>query len=363
MQRQRFGKNDIKFMQKALKLAESAKGATGDNPAVGAVLYKNNRIIGTGKTNLPGQDHAEKEAIKKAGKKAKGATLVVSLEPCCFTGRTGPCTRFIIDAKIKRIIIAIKDPNLKVNGRGIRELKKAGIKVDLGLFKKEAFAINQDFFKFITTGIPFVSLKAALTLNGFIAANSLDSRWITSLQSRKIGHTMRAKHDAVAVGLNTIRQDNPLLTVRHVQGKNPIRIVVSDGKDISPTSKLAKTAHAIRTLVITSKPIKRPQCKHVEYIALEGTAENINIKKMLKKLGNLGIKSLLVEGGNRLFSSFLEQKCIDVLYLFFAFKLLSNGLPFISGTKTRSINGAVRLNDIHLRRLDRDLLVTARPLY
>lgn len=362
MPRVLFDKHDIRAMSLALDQSLAVKGNTGDNPAVGAVIYKGSRIISLGQTHLPGQDHAEKDALKKAGKKARHANLAVTLEPCCHVGRTGPCTQSIIQAGIKRVVAAIKDPNPKVNGKGLRELKQAGIQVESGLFRKEAFKINQDFFKHIRTGLPWVSLKAAMTLDGKIAADNGHSQWITSLASRKKVHELRKTHDAVLIGMGTARKDNPTLTVRHIKGKSPIRVILSSGSDLNPASNLAKSARSIKTILISSKIIKKPLCTQVNYVHIPGK-KGPDIHSVLKYLGGMGIKSLLVEGGARIFTSFIEQKCIDFFYLFLAPKILGSGKPFFYGKKTVSIAESLEIAEPEVERTGCDILIKGKPIF
>jgi diaminohydroxyphosphoribosylaminopyrimidine deaminase/5-amino-6-(5-phosphoribosylamino)uracil reductase len=356
-----FDKNDVFAMRRALSLAASVKGRTGDNPAVGAVVYRDGKILGEGRTHPPGEDHAEKDALKKAGKAAKGASMAVTLEPCCHTGRTGPCTRSIIAAGIKKVVVAVKDPNPKMNGRGMRELVASGIKVSHGLFEKEAAALNEDFFKFIRAKIPFVALKAAMTLNGLIAADNGNSRWISSPAARKKVHALRNVYDAVLVGMNTVRCDDPLLTVRHVKGRDPIRVVLSSGNDLPPRSKLAKSAGNIRTILVTSKKIAPPACKNVEYYLVSSRSGDIDARSVLKLLAGLGIKSVLVEGGSAVFTAFIGQKCVDIFYLFMSPGILMSGAPFVRGRKTSSPEEAVALKSLQVEKSGGDLLITGRP--
>lgn len=350
-----------KMMKKALELAVSVKGRTGDNPAVGAVLYKKNRIISTGRTHLPGRAHAEADALKKAGARARGATLAVTLEPCSIYGRTGPCTRAIIDAGVKKVYVAVKDPNPKINGRGVLALRRAGIGVHAGLYAEEAAALNQDFFKYIRTGMPLVTVKAAMTLNGMIAASSFSSKWISAFEARKMVHGLRARTDAVLVGLNTVLKDNPLLTVRHVKGRNPARIVVSHGPDLPARSRIARTARAVDTYLITPKKVRSPRCRHVKYLDLNLKVKKLGVPALLRKIGQIGIKNLLVEGGSRIFSAFVREKCVDRFILFICGKILMNGIPFIQGAATKSVKQAVPLRILSAMRMGSDILVCAKP--
>ncbi len=284
----------------------------------------------------------------------------VTLEPCSHFGRTGPCTKSIIESGIKRVVVAVKDPNPKVNGKGIRELVKSGIKVDTGLFEEEAKAINEDFFKFIRKKVPYVALKAALTLNGLIAADSGDSKWITSFEARKKVHELRNVFDAVLVGMNTVIADDPKLDARYVKGRPPVRIVLSSGRDLPIKSYLARTSSSIRTILLTSKEIIHPACKYVEYIEVPGSGKDLKIGKILEILGAKGIKSILVEGGSQIFTSFIEQKGVDIFYIFQSLKILSSGIPFIKGKKTSLVKEALLLKQVELKRIGHDILITAK---
>ena len=282
------------------------------------------------------------------------------MEPCCHIGRTPPCTDAILKAGIKKVISAVKDPNPKVAGKGFALLKKKGVLVKQGLFEQEAAAINEDFFTFIQTGRPFVTLKAAMTLNGLIAADSGDSKWISCEESRQLVHALRSVHDAVLIGLNTALCDNPLLTVRTVKGRNPIRIILSDGKDLPRSSELAKSAKEVRTMLMTPKRIAHPTIPFVEYVSLNHRSQRMPVSAMLTALGKLGIKSLLVEGGRSVLTDFIDQKGVDRFCFFMAPKLLMSGLPLLSGKKTGSIKEAIALKEMTVRKIGNDLLIKAR---
>ncbi|MFH0921941.1 MAG: bifunctional diaminohydroxyphosphoribosylaminopyrimidine deaminase/5-amino-6-(5-phosphoribosylamino)uracil reductase RibD [Fibrobacterota bacterium] len=347
MLRLRFTPSDTHFMERALELAVSVKGLTGDNPAVGAVIVKNGKNQGEGRTQPPGEEHAEKQALKKAGNRSRGATLYVTLEPCCHTGRTGPCTKAIIDAGVTRVVAAVRDPNPKVAGKGLAALRRAGIRIELGLLENEAAALNEDFFKYITTGLPFVTLKAALTLSGHIAADSGDSKWITGPEARKRVHALRAQHDAVLVGMGTVRHDNPELTVRLVRGRNPMRVVLSGGAPIPQGSRLAQTAQQANTLLL--RPLRKNG--------------RMRMRSVLKALGDQGIKSVLVEGGNAVFTGLLKERCVDRVALFLAPKILLSGIPFLKGCRTEKVSEALRLSGTAVERVGEDFLITGRPAY
>ncbi|MEW5796602.1 MAG: bifunctional diaminohydroxyphosphoribosylaminopyrimidine deaminase/5-amino-6-(5-phosphoribosylamino)uracil reductase RibD, partial [Candidatus Zixiibacteriota bacterium] len=223
-------------MQRALDLAAKARGWTSPNPMVGAVIVKNGRIVAEGYHHRAGLDHAEVVALKKAGTRAKGATVYVTLEPCAHVGCTGPCANALIRAGVARVIYSSVDPNPLVSGKGHKKLRKAGIAVERGLLRREAEKLNEAYFAFHRNGRPFVTLKMAQTIDGRIATATGDSQWISSPASLKLAHRLRAENDAVMVGMGTVRADNPALTVRLVKGKNPYRLIVG-GRDPVPKSR------------------------------------------------------------------------------------------------------------------------------
>jgi len=319
---------DKKYIRLALDEAEKGRGTTSPNPMVGAVIVRNNRIVSTGYHKKAGADHAEIVALKKAGQQARGATLYLTLEPCCHRGRTGPCSDQIIKSSIKRVVFSLKDPNPKVNGGGAGRLRRAGIEVTSGLLRKEAALQNEVYLKNIRTGRPFVILKLAQTLDGCIATKKGDSKWITGPKSRKLVHHLRAESDAVLVGGGTVRADNPQLTARSVKGKNPYRIILSANPDFKKSLKLFKNNSDAKTILATSGfSIDKFATKNlIRWSIKKNRQRQLALDDFLEKAGQFGISSLLVEGGSILATSFIKAGLVDKFYLFIAPKLIGDGL-------------------------------------
>jgi diaminohydroxyphosphoribosylaminopyrimidine deaminase/5-amino-6-(5-phosphoribosylamino)uracil reductase len=329
-------------MAKALELSWASKGKTFPNPAVGAVIVAKGTIVGTGATDICGGPHAEKVALKKAGKLASGATLYVTLEPCCHYGRTPPCTDAIIAAGIKRVVAAINDPNPLVNGKGFAVLKAAGITVETGLLRDEAYAVNEDFFWAITKKTAWITLKLALTLDGRIADMQGDSRWITDSEAREFAHELRRRHGAVAVGRTTLERDDPQLTlrltVRHVLGFSPARIVFTSQSKIPLQTYFSRHAKETRSIVVVSgkgkKEIVRDSRTGLEYWYTGEKKTRSHLRAFAKMAFDNDITSVLVEGGQMLASSFLESGLVNRMYLFYGNKILGQGkegIVFSSG--------------------------------
>jgi len=311
-------------MRRALALARRGIGKTSPNPVVGAVLVRAGKIIGQGWHKNAGGPHAEVFAL--TGKQTRGATLYVTLEPCCTHGRTPPCTDAIIAVGIRRVVVAARDPNPRHNGRGLAVLRRAGIRCDTGLLSDEAIQLNSAFNKWITTGKPLVIAKAALSLDGKMATRTGDSKWITSDASRREAHKLRADVDAIMVGAGTVIADNPSLTLRHgIRGRQPWRIVV-DWRGRSPrTANLFTDAQHHRTIVCTSKisPVKWRNS-----LALLGVTVLVlpvkNLPVLLAELGRMEITSVLVEGGSELLGAFFDAELVDQVAFFFAPKIIAD---------------------------------------
>lgn len=327
-------------MKRALRLAKKGEGVCLPNPVVGAVIVKDEQRIGEGWHKKFGCAHAEIEALedcKKNGASPEDAEMYVTLEPCCHTGKTPPCTKAIIASGIKKVFVAMKDPSEKVSGKGIEELKKAGIEVEVGLLEDEAEILNRDFSVFHTQKRPFVTMKIAMSLDGKIAAQKGTQTWLTGKQAQKKVHILRKNHQAILVGSGTIISDNPHLGVRLVdlgERKDPIRIILGDQK------KLPKNAQIFRDenfMVINEE----------------------SIKKVLQKLHEKEILSLLVEGGHEIFSAFLNEKLVDELHIFIAPTILGEeALPF---AKINKENGGISLSVSSVQKLGQDTLIIATP--
>ncbi|MDP8216779.1 MAG: bifunctional diaminohydroxyphosphoribosylaminopyrimidine deaminase/5-amino-6-(5-phosphoribosylamino)uracil reductase RibD [Candidatus Kaelpia imicola] len=334
---------DLKFMHRAISLAKKARGKTSPNPMVGAVLVdKNGKIISEGYHRRAGASHAEVEAIDKAGLKSKAATLYVSLEPCSSYGQTPPCVDRIIESGIKRVVIAVLDPNPENHNRGVRLLKKSGIDIRLGVMREEAEYLNRVFFKHIRERVPYVSLKAALSLDGRIADNKGLSKWISSGDARDFVHReIRSKVDAVMVGIGTVLKDDPSLTLRDSKGRlvkeQPLRVVLDSNLKIPIGANILK--HRKGTLLIVTS-VKTGKKKKREELIKRGvriidiaylSAKGLDLKRVLKALYREGICHLLVEGGSSVLSSFLERGLADYLYLFISNMVLGGSYLIYNG--------------------------------
>ncbi|MDD4803158.1 MAG: bifunctional diaminohydroxyphosphoribosylaminopyrimidine deaminase/5-amino-6-(5-phosphoribosylamino)uracil reductase RibD [Syntrophomonas sp.] len=354
-------------MQRALQLASQGRGRTSPNPMVGAVIAHNDRLLGEGYHHKAGTPHAEIHALNEAGQQSWGATLYVTLEPCSHFGRTPPCVDAVINAGIKRVVIAVADPNPCVAGQGIARLKEAGIEVELGLMKQEAYRLNEVFFKYIKTGNPFVALKTAMTLDGKIAAASGDSKWITGEDSRHYVHQLRDIYDAIMVGIGTVLKDDPRLNTRleTADRKNPVRVIIDSHLDLPLTSNIARTCHEQRTLVFCSRTsdAKRKselQSQGAEIIDLDMETNLVPLEKVLPILGKLGICSLLVEGGGEINAYLLENELIDKAYWFISPKIIGGrqSLSPIGGKGIEYMQDARELKSIQIHSFANDFLLT-----
>ncbi|MCH9025106.1 MAG: bifunctional diaminohydroxyphosphoribosylaminopyrimidine deaminase/5-amino-6-(5-phosphoribosylamino)uracil reductase RibD [candidate division Zixibacteria bacterium] len=343
--------NDKEFMELALRLAEKARGKTLPNPMVGAVIVINGKVVGRGYHQGPESAHAEVAAIKSAGAKTKGATIYVTLEPCCHTGRTGPCTEAIKDAGIKKIVYACKDFNPIVNGKGARVLRRAGLKVENGLMKNEAIRLNEVYFNAIKNKRPFVTLKIAQTIDGRIATLSGDSKWITGQEARVFAHKLRSENEAVLVGMGTVKADNPSLTTRHLKGNNPYRIVVSESLEFPKSCKLIVNNKDYKTIIATtkrslSKFSKIKKTDGLTFWEIKKSAKNrLNLADILQKAYAFGIHSILVEGGSQISTSFLKAKLVDKLVVITAPLFLGSGLNSIGNLEIGAIKNAIKLKN------------------
>lgn len=352
-------------MQLALKLAARGLGNVEPNPAVGAVIVKSGKIIGRGWHKKFGGPHAEINAIadcKKQGANPKGATMFVTLEPCCHFGKTGPCTDALIAAKLKKVVVATIDPSKHANGKGIKRLRKAGIKVEVGLCEAEARVLNAPFLKFASTGKTWVTLKWAQSIDGKLAWAKTDAkhRWISCEQSRKDAHNLRRQVGAILVGINTVLKDDPLLTPRPANGKKPLRIVLDNHLRIPLNCKLLKTASDVPLLIVTLVPSLRTKAKKAKQIVGRGAeilacpASHSNLQFLLTHLGKLGVRHLLVEGGPTVIGSFLKAKLADEIVIYVAPKILdAKGAADIS----RATNN-LQLSRVEIKHIRDDIRIT-----
>jgi diaminohydroxyphosphoribosylaminopyrimidine deaminase/5-amino-6-(5-phosphoribosylamino)uracil reductase len=357
--------DDERLMRIALDLAQKGEGETKPNPIVGAVVVKGGRIVGRGYHHRFGGPHAEVFALDEAGDAASGATLYVTLEPCVHHGKTPPCTERIIAAKIARVIIACRDPNPLVNGHGIEKIRAAGIEVTEGVLEEEARRANEIFFKFITTGRPFVQLKLAESLDGKIATRAGDAKWISGADSRTEVHRLRRRFAAVLVGVGTVIADDPRLTVRHVTGKDPLRIVL-DGHGCVPLNAQMFSAEG-RMIAVTATMAREKEealrSLGAEVWRLPEKGGCVNLSAFLQRLGEENIDSLLVEGGGETAAAFLAADLIDKVAFFIAPILIGgrDAIPAIGGAGAEQISEALHLKQIEIERIGEDLLVTGYP--
>ncbi len=356
---------DESYIKLTLEIAKKGEGNVSPNPLVGCVITKDNRIIGAGYHQKYGEDHAEINAINSATESLEGSTLYVNLEPCSHTGNTPPCVERIIKEKIKRVVIGTLDSNPLVSGNGVKKLKRAGIDVKVGVLEKECYELNKFFFKYISKKIPYVTIKAAQTLDGFIADKNHYSEWISSDHSRKLVHTLRTKYDAVLVGSNTAKIDNPKLTVRMVEGRNPFRIVLDSKLKLKTDLKLFNSNPDKKTLLITSTEsrLKKSKLKKFEQLGVKiifckkSKNSGLELNSVLKELGKLGITSLLVEGGAKTISSFIKQNLFDDILLFVSPKILGNGLKTFSELSYKKLKDALKLRIVKSDLIGDDILL------
>lgn len=355
------------FIKRALRLAARAEGKTSPNPMVGAIIVKRGRIVAEDFHKRAGDPHAEALAIEKAKMRAKDSILYVTLEPCCHLDkRTPPCTRAIIDAGIKKVVVAMRDPNPKVSGGGISELIRHGIEVVEGVCEEEAKRLNEAYIKYITTGIPFVILKAAMTLDGKIATPDGQSKWITGEKARRTVHKIRASVDAILTAVGTVKKDNPELTVRIVRKdmKQPKRIIIDPYLEIPIGYKIFDIPP--ETIVVTKKnkteDIKKRQNdlinKGVRIIEYEG--DRLDLRWLMKTLGEMGIISVMIEGGASLNAYSLNDGVVDKVVLFVAPKIIGgrDSIPVVGGNFYKRLENAYAIKDIKLRKEGDDIMIT-----
>lgn len=352
------------YMGRALKLARRGEGRTSPNPMVGAVIVKDGRIIGEGYHVCCGENHAEINAIRQAREPIAGATFYITLEPCTHQGRTPPCVNSLIKERPARVVIGVVDPNPLVAGRGVAALARHGIETIVGIREEECRRLNEKFFKYMTTGLPFITLKYAQTLDGRIATATGHSQWISSPPARRYAHRLRSIHDAILVGAGTVRHDDPELTVRLVKGKNPLRIVMDSRLGIPPQARILQDQDRAPTIVATSRRAPRNRLKSLRQLGIETilvaeTEEGkLSLPDLFRKLGQRGVTSVLVEGGAAVITSVLKEKQADRLAVIVAPKLIGRGVEAVGDLCITSMSAALDLRHSKWRRLGADLLFT-----
>ncbi|PLT33695.1 bifunctional diaminohydroxyphosphoribosylaminopyrimidine deaminase/5-amino-6-(5-phosphoribosylamino)uracil reductase RibD [Bacillus sp. V5-8f] len=356
------------YMDLALKNAQAMKGQTDPNPLVGSVIVNDNRVVGIGAHLKAGEPHAEIHALRIAGEKAKGGTIYVTLEPCSHHGRTGPCAVAIVEAGIKRVVIATLDPNPLVSGRGVKILEDAGIEVIVGVLEEESRKMNEVFNKFIVSQMPFVTVKAGITLDGKIATASSDSKWITSEDARYDVHKERSTNQAILVGAGTVIHDNPELTARIPNGRNPIRVVLDSTLKIPLESKVV-TDNLADTWIFTSgshDPDKKERLEEVGVkVFVTKDPKRVNPFEVLQVLGKYSISSVLVEGGGTINASFLENQLVDKVMIYIAPKLAGGKAAptFLEGMGIDKMADAVELADMTVESIGKDFKFVGYPKY
>jgi diaminohydroxyphosphoribosylaminopyrimidine deaminase / 5-amino-6-(5-phosphoribosylamino)uracil reductase len=349
----------------ACRLAVKARGRTSPNPMVGAVLVRGGKVIATGFHRAAGADHAEIVALKRAGAKAKGATLYINLEPCSHYGRTPPCARALIRAGIKAVVAGMKDPNPLVGGRGLRELKRAGIQVQVGLLEPECRTLNEAFTKYITRRLPFVTLKLAASLDGKIAAATGDARWISSEDSRRLVHELRNQVDAVVTGVGTVITDDPQLTCRIPNGRNPWRVILDSRLRISLSAKLLHQPDPERSIIVTSERSSHQKAHAIESLGAQVWRvklrhERIPWRVILRKLAAMGALSVLIEGGATTAAWALQEKVVDKILCFYAPIILGgDGRVMIDALGIKRVRQAIRVRGMRVQKSGTDTLVSA----
>jgi len=356
---------DESYIKLTLEIAKKGIGSVSPNPLVGAVLVKDGKIIGAGYHQKYGEAHAEINAIKSASESVEGATLFVNLEPCSHFGKTPPCVDALLESKIDKVVIGTLDMNPLVCGSGIQKLKENGIEVKVGILENECIELNKFFFKNETKKTPYVTLKAAITIDGKIADGSYQSKWISSIASRKQVHKLRAEYDSVLIGANTVNKDDPQLSVRLVEGRNPKRII------LDPQLKSCierKIFHSEKNVLLITSVEKKDTVKvktlknlGVNFLFVKtDEMKQFHLKTVLKKMSDQNIASILVEGGAKVYNAFIKENLFDEMQIFIAPKLLGNGIQFLSDFGIKEMSKARKLIIHSFEKYDEDLLLNLR---
>ena len=349
------------YMKKALDLAKKAEGFTKSNPMVGCLLVKDGNIIAQGYHKGYGMDHGEIEALKKADD-PRGSTAYVNLEPCCHHGKTGPCCQALVEAGVRKVYIGHLDPNPLVSGKGLAYLKRHGLEVEVGVLEEESKKLNEVFIKYISTSLPFIAIKSAMTLDGKIACKTGDSKWITGSKSRHFVHELRHKYMAIMVGVNTVLRDDPSLDTRIEGLQSPIRVIV-DSKGRTPLDSKVLNHKDSKTLIATTKACSQERReaywkKGAELIVTDSKDGRVDLRFLLEELHKRSISSVLVEGGGELNYSLIEEKLLDKLYLFIGPKIFGGrGQSIVAGKGVDKVSDAFPFSIEEIRKFDQDLLL------
>ena len=355
---------DERYMKQALQLARKGMGQVSPNPLVGAVLVRAGKVIAKGFHRQFGGDHAERDAIKRAKGSVRNATLYVTLEPCCHWGKTPPCTDAVIEAGIKRVVIATLDPHPQVAGKGARQLRDHGIEVVVGVLEEEAQRLNEAFFYYTRTGLPFITVKYAQSLDGRIATARGASRWISSEEAQAFVHHVRVEHDAIMVGIGTVLADDPQLTVRLVKGRNPLRICLDSRLRMPVNARVLQGGG--RTLIVTTEGNAQDKIAAIQstggevLIAQRGLDERVDLRSMMQNLGEMGIASILVEGGKEVITSLLQGGLVNRMVVITAPLIIGKGIEAIGDLGILDLGGAIRFSSCEVTRMGEDVVFDLR---
>jgi len=356
---------DESYIKLAIEIAKKGSGKVSPNPLVGCIVVKNDRILGAGFHEKFGGKHAEVNAIEKAGSNIEGATIYSNLEPCSHFGKTPPCVDLIISSRIKKVVIGTLDMNPQISGKGVKKLKAAGIEVKVGVLENECIGLNKFFFKYITKKLPYVTLKAAQTIDGKIADKAGESSWISSVPSRKYVHSLRARYDAVLVGAGTVEKDDPKLTVRLTEGRNPKRIILDPDLGLNLNHKIFTRNSDKNLIVITSRKSigKKRRINKLNSLgvtllfAKEERDNRINLKSALRELQKIRIASVLVEGGSQVFTSFIKENLFDDMIIFISPKILGCGIPVVGNLGIKKLQKSLKIKINNVEKIGDDVLV------
>lgn len=355
--------NETDYMKRAIELAQLGSGWTSPNPKVGAVIVKDNKIIGEGYHKKSGGLHAEREAFASLKESAEGATLYVTLEPCCHYGKTPPCTEAIVENKIARVVIGSRDPNPLVAGKGVHFLKEHGLEVEEDFLKEECDKLNPIFFHYITTKLPYVALKFAMTLDGKIATRTGASKWITGEASREHVHKLRGNYNAILAGIGTVLADDPMLNSRIEGSHQPIRIIVDSNLKIPLESQIVKTAKDYKTIIAYTNALEEKkralELKNVELWKIKEKDSHVDLSELIKKAGEAGIDSILIEGGGQIHEAALKEGIVNHIYAYIAPKFFggSEAKTPIEGEGINLPDEAALLKNTAIHFFDDDILL------
>ncbi len=357
------------YMQRAIELAKKGAGFVNPNPMVGAVIVKNGKVIGEGYHEKYGQLHAERNALKNCSESPKGATMYVTLEPCCHYGKTPPCTEAIIESGISKVVVGTLDVNPVVAGKGAKILAEYGIKVEVGLLEKECRNLNRVFNKYMSTGLPYVVMKYAMTADGKIATTNGESKWITGEDARNNVHRLRKNLSGIMVGVSTVIADNPSLDCRLEEpSNNPIRIICDSHLRTPMDSNVVKSAKTNQTIIATSSDdvarVAEYEKRGCKVLRVAQGENGVDLKSLMKKLGDMGVDSILLEGGGTINYSALESKIVDEIHIHMAPKIFggSSKSP-VEGIGIKDINDAIKLNPINTTWAGEDLIIENEVVY